>query len=59
MVKEQRHGWRDEINGLEEELKAFMAQNHGSLTSWVTNAVEASIYKLKSLSITPTKGKTE
>lgn len=35
------------LSELTEELKAFMAQNYSGLTSWVTNAIEASIYKLK------------
>ena len=29
------------------ELKTFLIQNYGDLTSWITNSIEASIYKLK------------
>ena len=32
---------------LTEELKTFLVQNYGDLTVWVTNQIEASIYKLK------------
>lgn len=35
------------ISELTEELKAFLGQNYGDLMAWVTNAIEASIYKLK------------
>lgn len=35
------------ISELTEELKAFLEQNYGDLMAWVTNAIEASIYKLK------------
>ena len=35
------------LSELTEELKAFVADNYGDLMSWVTNAIEASIYKLK------------
>ena len=29
------------------ELKEFISANYGDLTNWVTNQIEASIYKLK------------
>ena len=32
---------------LTEELKTFIAQNYGDLQKWITNQVEATIYKLK------------
>ena len=32
---------------LTEELKTFLIQNYGDLTSWITNQIEANIYKLK------------
>ena len=32
---------------LTEELKAFITQNYGDLQTWITNQIEASIYKLK------------
>ena len=32
---------------LTEELKAFITQNYGDLQKWITNQVEATIYKLK------------
>ena len=32
---------------LTEELKTFIAQNYGDLQKWITNQIEASIYKLK------------
>ena len=32
---------------LTEELKTFLIQNYGDLTSWIANSIEASIYKLK------------
>lgn len=32
---------------LTEELKNFITQNYGDLTTWITNQIEASIYKLK------------
>ena len=35
------------LSELTEELKTFVTQNYGDLTAWVTNAIEASIYKLK------------
>ena len=35
------------LSELTEELKIFVTQNYGDLTAWVTNAIEASIYKLK------------
>ena len=35
------------LSELTEELKSFVADNYGDLMSWVTNAIEASIYKLK------------
>lgn len=35
------------LSELTEELKAFVADNYGDLMSWITNAIEASIYKLK------------
>ena len=35
------------LSELTEELKSFVADNYGDLMAWVTNAIEASIYKLK------------
>ena len=35
------------LSELTEELKSFVADNYGDLMVWVTNAIEASIYKLK------------
>ena len=35
------------LSELTEELKVFVADNYGDLMAWVTNAIEASIYKLK------------
>ena len=32
---------------LTEELKVFITQNYGDLQKWITNQVEATIYKLK------------
>ena len=32
---------------LTEELKTFITQKYGDLTAWITNSIEASIYKLK------------
>ena len=32
---------------LTEELKTFITQNYGDLQKWITNQVEATIYKLK------------
>lgn len=32
---------------LTEELKAFISENYGDLQKWITNQVEATIYKLK------------
>ena len=32
---------------LTEELKAFITENYGDLQKWITNQIEASIYKLK------------
>ena len=32
---------------LTEELKIFITQNYGDLQKWITNQVEATIYKLK------------
>ena len=32
---------------LTEELKNFITQNYGDLAAWITNSIEASIYKLK------------
>ena len=32
---------------LTEELKTFITENYGDLTSWITNSIEAAIYKLK------------
>ena len=32
---------------LTEELKNFISQNYGDLQTWITNQIEASIYKLK------------
>ena len=35
------------VSELTEELKEFITQNYGDLTAWITNQIEASIYKLK------------
>ena len=35
------------LSELTGELKSFVADNYGDLMVWVTNAIEASIYKLK------------
>ena len=35
------------ISELTEELKTFITQNYGDLQKWITNQVEATIYKLK------------
>lgn len=35
------------LSELTKELKSFVAENYGDLMAWVTNAIEASIYKLK------------
>ena len=32
---------------LTEELKAFISENYGDLQAWISNQIEASIYKLK------------
>ena len=32
---------------LTEELKTFISENYGDLTAWISNQIEASIYKLK------------
>ena len=32
---------------LTEELKEFIGKNYGDLANWITNQIEASIYKLK------------
>ncbi len=32
---------------LTEELKAFISKNYGDLQAWISNQIEASIYKLK------------
>ena len=32
---------------LTEELKAFISENYGDLLAWISNHIEASIYKLK------------
>ena len=32
---------------LTEELKTFITENYGDLQKWITNQIEASIYKLK------------
>ena len=32
---------------LTEELKSFISENYGDLTAWISNQIEASIYKLK------------
>lgn len=32
---------------LTDELKAFITQNYGDLQKWITNQIEACIYKLK------------
>ena len=32
---------------LTEELKTFISENYGDLTAWISNEIEASIYKLK------------
>ena len=32
---------------LTSELKEFISANYGDLTNWITNQIEASIYKLK------------
>ena len=32
---------------LTEELKAFLTENYGDLTNWITNSIEAAIYNLK------------
>ena len=32
---------------LTEELKTFISENYGDLTTWISNQIEASIYKLK------------
>ena len=32
---------------LTEELKAFISENYGDLQTWISNQIEASIYKLK------------
>ena len=32
---------------LTEELKTFIIENYGDLQKWITNQIEASIYKLK------------
>lgn len=32
---------------LTEELKAFISENYGDLQVWISNQIEASIYKLK------------
>ena len=35
------------ISELTEELKTFISENYGDLTAWISNQIEASIYKLK------------
>ncbi len=32
---------------LTEELKAFISENYGDLQAWISNQIEATIYKLK------------
>ena len=35
------------VSALTEELKTFLVENYGDLSNWITNSIEASIYKLK------------
>lgn len=35
------------VSELTEDLKAFIVQNYGDLQTWISNQIEATIYKLK------------
>lgn len=35
------------VSELTEDLKTFIAQNYGDLQTWISNQIEATIYKLK------------
>ena len=35
------------VSALTEDLKTFITQNYGDLQTWISNQIEATIYKLK------------